>query len=87
MKQKHWLVALIFLVALSLVVVGCGGGGAGGDKKAAPAKIQNINIATATTGGVYYPLGNAMAQLFNQKIPGIKASAGATAGTPIIKKY
>ena len=82
MKQKHWLVALIFLVALSLVVVGCGGGGAGGEKKAAPAKIQNINIATATTGGVYYPLGNAMSQLFNQKIPGIKASAGATAGTP-----
>ena len=82
MKQKHWLVALIILVALSLVVVGCGGGGAGGDKKAAPAKIQNINIATATTGGVYYPLGNAMSQLFNQKIPGIKASAGATAGTP-----
>ena len=82
MKRKQWLVALIFLVALSLVVVGCGGGGAGGDKKAAPAKIQNINIATATTGGVYYPLGNAMSQLFNQKIPGIKASAGATAGTP-----
>lgn len=81
MKQKQWLVALIFLVALSLVVVGCGGG-AGGDKQAAPAKIQNINIATATTGGVYYPLGNAMSQLFNQKIPGIKASAGATAGTP-----
>lgn len=82
MKQKQWLVALIFLVALSLTVVGCGGGGGGGDKQAAPAKIQNINIATATTGGVYYPLGNAMSQLFNQKIPGIKASAGATAGTP-----
>ncbi|MHC1758221.1 MAG: TAXI family TRAP transporter solute-binding subunit [Negativicutes bacterium] len=82
MKQKQWLVALIFLVALSLAVVGCGGGGGGGDKQAAPAKIQNINIATATTGGVYYPLGNAMSQLFNQKIPSIKASAGATAGTP-----
>ena len=80
MKQKHWLVFLVVLVALSMAVVGCGGGS--GDKKAAPAKIQNINIATATTGGVYYPLGNAMAQLFNQKITGIKASAGATAGTP-----
>jgi hypothetical protein len=79
-KQKHWLVFLVVLVALSMAVVGCGGGS--GDKKAAPAKIQNINIATATTGGVYYPLGNAMAQLFNQKITGIKASAGATAGTP-----
>ena len=80
MKQKRWLVTLVCLMALSLAVAGCGGGG--GDKQAAPAKIQNINIATATTGGVYYPLGNAMAQLFNQKIPGIKASAGATAGTP-----
>ena len=80
MKRKQWLVAMVVLVALSMAVVGCGGGD--GDKKAAPAKIQNINIATATTGGVYYPLGNAMAQLFNQKIPGIKASAGATAGTP-----
>ena len=80
MKQKHWLVFLVVLVALSMAVVGCGGGS--GDKKAAPAKIQNINIASATTGGVYYPLGNAMAQLFNQKITGIKASAGATAGTP-----
>ena len=80
MKQKHWLVFLVVLVALSMAVVGCGGGS--GDKKAAPAKIQNINIATATTGGVYYPLGNAMDQLFNQKITGIKASAGATAGTP-----
>ena len=78
MKQKKWLVVSVFLIALALVVAGCGGG----DKQAAPAKLQNINIATATTGGVYYPLGNAMAQLFNQKIPGIKASAGATAGTP-----
>jgi len=63
------------------VFVGCGGGG-GGNKAAAPAKIQNINIATATTGGVYYPLGNAMAKLFSDKIPGIKVSAQATAGTP-----
>ena len=80
MKQKHWLVLLVILVSLSMALAGCGG--SGGDKKAAPAKAQNINIATATTGGVYYPLGNAMAQLFNHKIPGIKASAGATAGTP-----
>lgn len=85
MKQKKWLVLSICLISLALVVAGCGGS-SGGDKKpaapAAPAKIQNINIATATTGGVYYPLGNAMAKLFNDKIPGIKTSAQATAGTP-----
>ena len=80
MKQKTWLVFSICLISLALVLTGCGGGG--GDKAAAPAKTQNINIATATTGGVYYPLGNAMAQLFNQKITGVKVSAGATAGTP-----
>lgn len=79
MKQGKWVVVMVSLLSLALVFAGCGGGG-GGDK--APAKTQNINIATATTGGVYYPLGNAMAQLFNQKIPGIKASAQATAGTP-----
>lgn len=44
--------------------------------------LENINIATATTAGVYYPMGNAMAQLFNKNINNVKASAQATAGTP-----
>jgi TRAP transporter TAXI family solute receptor len=42
----------------------------------------NINVATATTGGAYYPIGNALAQLWNEKVPGVKASAQATNGTP-----
>ena len=82
-KQRKWLVVLVCLMSLALLIAGCGGGG--GDKKTAaqaPAKVQNINIATATTGGVYYPLGNAMAVMFNQKIPNVKVSAQATAGTP-----
>ncbi len=83
MKQKCWLILLVSLLAVSIVLSGCGGSGSGDKKAAAPeGKPINVNIATATTGGVYYPLGNAMAQLFNHKIPGIKASAGATAGTP-----
>lgn len=69
-----WLLAGIMV--LSLALAGCGGGGG------TAAKPTNINIATATTGGVYYPLGNAMAQLFNKKVPNVKASAQATAGTP-----
>lgn len=81
MKHNKWLVGTVCLIVLSLIFAGCGSDWSG-DKQAAPAKFQYINIATATTGGVYYPLGNAMAQLFNQKIPGIRASAGATAGTP-----
>lgn len=42
----------------------------------------DINVATATTGGAYYPIGNAIAQLWNEKVPGVKASAQATNGTP-----
>jgi TRAP-type uncharacterized transport system substrate-binding protein len=40
-----------------------------------------VNIATATTGGAYYPIGNAMAQIWSKKLEGVKASAQATAGT------
>jgi TRAP transporter TAXI family solute receptor len=73
-KKALWLVTSI--LALVLISAGCGG------NTATKAKIENINIATATTGGVYYPLGNAMAQLFSKNIPNVKASAQATAGTP-----
>jgi TRAP transporter TAXI family solute receptor len=62
-------------IILALLIVGCG-------SSTTSTKPENVNIATATTGGVYYPLGNAMAQLFNQKVPNVKASAQATAGTP-----
>ncbi|GHS90086.1 C4-dicarboxylate ABC transporter substrate-binding protein [Synergistales bacterium] len=41
-----------------------------------------VNIATATTGGAYYPIGNAMAQIWQTNIPGVRASAQSTAGTP-----
>jgi TRAP transporter TAXI family solute receptor len=41
-----------------------------------------INIATATTGGAYYPIGNAMAQIWSTKLEGVRASAQSTAGTP-----
>lgn len=77
MKVKKGKVLWFFvgLIVLSLVVIGCG-------SSSTSTKPSNINIATATTGGVYYPLGNAMAQLFNQKVANIKASAQATAGTP-----
>lgn len=51
-------------------------------KPAAAPQIVNINVATATTGGAYYPIGNAIAQLWNEKVPGVKASAQATNGTP-----
>lgn len=49
----------------------------------AEAKSYRLNIATATTGGAYYPIGNAMAQIWSKNIEMVaRASAQSTAGTP-----
>lgn len=59
---------------LLLMTVGCSSGSSGG--------VQNVNVATATTGGAYYPIGNAIANLWNEQVPGVRASAQSTNGTP-----
>ncbi|HKB77255.1 MAG TPA: TAXI family TRAP transporter solute-binding subunit, partial [Myxococcales bacterium] len=66
-------------------IAGCSSGKSDKERQepaAAPARTVDINVATATTGGAYYPIGNAIAQLWNDKVPGVKASAQATNGTP-----
>ena len=42
---------------------------------------QQIAIATGTTGGVYYPLGGALANYLTRGIPGVSATAEVTAGS------
>lgn len=37
-----------------------------------------ISIATGTTGGVYYPFGGALAELWNRHVPNVDATAEAT---------
>lgn len=73
--MKRYL-ALTLILSLAIIVL------AGGQQVLPAEKPVYINIATATTAGVYYPLGNAMAQLWNDTVKGVKASAQATAGTP-----
>lgn len=41
---------------------------------------RQLSIATGTTGGVYYPLGGAMANILSKKVPGWSVTAEATAG-------
>ena len=41
----------------------------------------NLSIATGGTGGVYYPLGGGMANLFSKTIPGMTATAEVTGGS------
>lgn len=50
---------------------------------AAPALAQStqMSIATGTTGGVYYPLGGALANYITRGIPGVSATAEVTAGS------
>jgi len=45
---------------------------------AAPAEKVFINIATGGTGGTYYPLGGAMAKIYNDNIEGVTANAQST---------
>ncbi len=59
----------VLLVAVHLV--GCRGGG-----PSAPRRF--VTIATGGTGGVYYPLGAALAQAYTARIPGVTASAQST---------
>lgn len=42
---------------------------------------QFINILTAGTGGIYYPLGGALSNIFAAKIPGTRPSVQATKGS------
>lgn len=73
MSKKAIMVVLILALMTSLIT-GCGGGtttGGGG-------KDQYINIATGGTGGTYYPLGGAMAKIFNENVEGVTANAQST---------
>lgn len=45
---------------------------------------QLIQICGATSGGTYFLLANAVAQLLNEKLPNVNASAQSTPGTPKI---
>jgi TRAP transporter TAXI family solute receptor len=40
-----------------------------------------INIGTGSTGGTYYPVGSAMASIWNRVIPDMKAASQSTGGT------
>ncbi|HZF78041.1 MAG TPA: TAXI family TRAP transporter solute-binding subunit [Acetobacteraceae bacterium] len=42
---------------------------------------QQLAIGTGTTGGVYYPLGGALANYLSRGIPGMSATAEVTAGS------
>ena len=48
---------------------------------AASSAATFINIGTGSTGGTYYPVGAAMAKVWNDTIPDMRANAQSTGGT------
>ena len=65
--------ALGLVLIFAFAAIGCGG------QKGAEKKF--LNIATGGTAGTYYPIGGAMAEIFNKAIPGMNASAQSTGAT------
>src|SRR3954471_21023560 len=48
---------------------------------AALAQQRAISIGTGGTGGVYYPLGGALANVLSKNLPGMQATAEVTGGS------
>lgn len=72
---KKLMVAGALCLAGTALIAGCGGGASSGS---AGGGKQFLNIATGGTAGTYYPLGGALAELLNQNIKGMNASAQST---------
>lgn len=81
MKKKLSLL-LVLLLVLSLAMVGCAPKEEPKkeDKKEEAPAAQKVfvNIATGGTAGTYFPLGGAMAEIWNKNIPGMNATAETT---------
>jgi TRAP transporter TAXI family solute receptor len=61
---------------VTLLAAGCSQPAESG--KGGSGERSSISIATGTTGGIYYPVGGAMAEIINRDVDGVKASAEAT---------
>lgn len=61
--------------AVALVVAACGDDGDGDE---ADAGSDFLTMATGSTGGTYFPLGGAMAQVWTNEIDGMRVSTQAT---------
>ena len=73
--MKAWLALLAAAVALASAP------GHAQEKQEKQEKKVRIAIATGGTGGVYYPLGEAMAQIISRYVPEARASATETGGS------
>ena len=83
--KKNKLVSLTLCAALfAAALTGCGGGNAAQESNSVAAGVSNepvsISFMTAATTGTVYPLGSAIATLWNDELDYVNASATASNG-------
>lgn len=69
--------AILFLLA-AVFAAGAAGCGSGGKQPGQAGKAKELLFATGGTAGTYYPLGGAIAQVWNEKVPGVHVTVQAT---------
>ncbi|MBO8137854.1 MAG: TAXI family TRAP transporter solute-binding subunit [Desulfotomaculum sp.] len=74
--RKSLFLLLTLVLAVSLLAAGCGGGK--GSTEQTGAETKNLLMATGGTGGTYYPLGGAIADVWSKNIDGVKVTVQAT---------
>ncbi|MDY6267929.1 MAG: TAXI family TRAP transporter solute-binding subunit [Selenomonadaceae bacterium] len=75
-SMKKIVTAGLAVVLSAALLTGCGGG----DQASSGGKTF-LNIGTGGTAGTYYPIGGAIAEILNNKIEGMNASAQSTGAT------
>ncbi len=70
MVKKRKIFSLVGILLLLLAITGCG-----------KEEKTFFSIATGGTGGTYYPVGGALAQIISEHIPGVSAAAQTGAGS------
>ena len=71
--MKKMVLAGLAVVMSAVVLAGCGG--------SQSAEKKFLNIGTGGTAGTYYPIGGAIAEILNNNIEGMNASAQSTGAT------
>jgi TRAP transporter TAXI family solute receptor len=83
LKRQFFLLLSTMGLILSLSLFGCSSGGSsatGSSSNGSSGKL-NVKFSTATTTGVYYPLGAALAKLWNDNVSGVKVASQASDGS------
>ena len=74
--KKMWKIGILIGIALIITACGSNSGGAGGSSSG----NTTLNFPTASTTGTIYPLGAAMANIWNNEVEGIRVSAQGSNG-------